>query len=87
MLPDRCSVKHSGKDCVNPPEFVIEIIHENDSFMVGITCNKHKNIISEKIIELQSKGKIPKGKLQFEKLKSVGTDCVRIDSDELIQLD
>jgi hypothetical protein len=55
--------------------------------MVGITCNKHKNIISEKIIELQSKGKIPKGKLQFERLKSVGTDCVRIDPDELIQLD
>ena len=87
MLPDRCSIKHSGKDCVNPPEFVIEIVHENDSFMVGITCNKPKNIISEKIIELQSKGKIPKGKLQFETLKSVGTDCVRIDPDELIQLD
>ena len=46
MLPDRCSVKHSGKDCVNPPEFVIEIVHENDSFMVGITCNKHKNIMN-----------------------------------------
>tara|TARA_Y100000758_G_C15847409_1_gene347963 strand:+ start:293 stop:556 length:264 start_codon:yes stop_codon:yes gene_type:complete len=87
MLPDRCSIKQSGKDCVNPPEFVIEIVHENDSFMVGITCNKNKNIISEKIIELQSKGKIPKGKLQFERLKSVGTDCVRIDPDELIQLD
>ena len=49
MLPDRCSVKHSGKDCVNPPEFVIEIVHENDSFMVGITCNKHKILFQKKL--------------------------------------
>ena len=55
--------------------------------MVGITCERHKDIVSTKILELQANGKIPKGKLQFEKLKAVGTDCVRIDADELIHLD
>ena len=80
MLPERCSVKQNKKDCVNPPEY-------DSTYMVGITCETHRKIVSGKIIELQTKGKIPKGKLQFEKLKSVGTDCVRIDPEELIQLD
>ena len=87
MLPDGCSVKQSGKDCVNPPEYVIEIVHGDDSYMVGITCEKHKDIVSSKIAELQMNDKVPQGKLQFEKLKSVGTDCVRTDVDEFIQLD
>jgi len=72
---------------MNPPEYVIEIIHGDDTFMVGITCEAHKDIVSTKILELQSNDKIPKGKLKFEKLKAVGTDCVRIDPEELIQLD
>ena len=87
MLPDRCSVKQSGRDCVNPPEFVVEIVHNSESYMVGITCEKHKNVVSVKIAELQKIGKIPEGKLEFQQLKSVGTDCVRVDSDEFIQLD
>ena len=87
VLPERCSVKQNKKDCVNPPEYVIEVIHDEETYMVGITCQAHKNIVSTKILELQTTGKIPTGKLQFEKVKSVGTDCIRIDPDELIQLD
>ena len=87
MLPDRSSVKQSGRDCVNPPEFVVEIVHNSESYMVGITCEKHKNVVSVKIAELQKIGKIPEGKLEFQQLKSVGTDCVKGDPDALIQLD
>ena len=87
MLPDRWSVKQSGRDCVNPPEFVVEIVHNSESYMVGITCEKHKNVVSVKIAELQKIGKIPEGKLEFQQLKSVGTDCVKGDPDALIQLD
>ena len=87
MLPERCSVKQNNKDCVNPPEYVIEVVHDEDTYMVGITCETQKDTVSTKILELQANDKIPKGKLQFERLKAVGTDCVRIDADELIQLD
>ncbi|MDP6898844.1 MAG: hypothetical protein QF429_02315 [Candidatus Nitrosopelagicus sp.] len=88
MLPDRCSVKQSGRDCVNPPEYVVEIVHNNDSYMVGITCEKHKDVVTVKIGELQKIGKIPEGILEFQKLKSVGTDCVKGNPDDvLIQLD
>ena len=86
MLPDRCSVKESGKDCVNPPEYVISVTENDDEFMVGVTCQKHKDKVSQKLVILQSENKIPQGKIKFSELKSVGTDCVRSDPDDLIQL-
>ena len=86
MLPDRCSVKEKGRDCVNPPEFVISVAENDEEFMVGVTCQKHKDKVSEKLSILQSENKIPKGKIKFSGLKSVGTDCVRSDPDDLIQL-
>ena len=86
MLPDRCSVKEKGKDCVNPPEFVISVEDNDDEYMVGVSCNKHKERVSDKLVILQNEGKIPKGKIKFSELKAVGTDCVRSDPDDLIQL-
>jgi hypothetical protein len=32
-------------------------------------------------------GKIPEGTLEFQKLKAVGTDCIKGDPDALIQID
>ena len=88
MLPDRCSVKQNGRDCVYSPEYIVEIVHNDDSYVDGITCEKHKGVVSIKIGELQKIGKIPEGTLEFQKLKAVGTDCVKGNPDDvLIQLD
>ena len=65
MLPDRCSVKKEGKQCVNPPEFVISVVVENEEYMIGVTCQKHKQAVSEKVKILQNEGKIAKGKVNF----------------------
>ncbi len=86
MLPDRCSVKVKGKQCVNPPDHVISILVDKDEYMVGVTCNRHKQEVSSKVEKLQEQDKIPKGKIKFSNLKPVGTDCIRSDPDDLIQL-
>ena len=86
MFPTKCSVKEQGKDCVNPPEYVISVLDTDEEFMVGVTCNHHKDKVSKKLTILQNENKIPKGKIQFSELKPVGTDCVRSDPDDLIQL-
>ncbi len=87
MLPDKCSVMEETKQCVNPPEFIVSVVVEQDEYMVGVTCTRHKQIVSGKIQILQDKGKIPKGKVSFSTLKAVGTDCIHGDSDDFIQLD
>lgn len=86
MFPDRCSVKEKGKNCINPPEFVISVVSNDGEYMVGVTCNKHKDAVSGKLEVLQSEGRVPKGKINFSGLKPVGTDCVKAGVDDLIQL-
>jgi len=60
MLPDKCSIREGNKDCVDPPAYVITVVSNNDEFMLGITCEKHKTSVFSKIKSLQSDGKIPK---------------------------
>ena len=87
MLPDRCSVTEKGKQCVNPPEFIVSIISGKGEFMVGVACEKHKHIVSGKISILQNEGKIHDGKINFSPVKTVGTDCVHGDVDDFVQID
>ncbi|MBM2852486.1 MAG: hypothetical protein HW420_1033 [Candidatus Nitrosotenuis sp.] len=86
MLPDRCSIKEKGRNCVNPPEFIISII-DKDEYMVVVTCERHKKIFSAKLESLQKEGKMPKGVINFSALKPVGTDCVKAHPDDLISID
>ena len=87
MFPDKCSISEKGKSCVNPPEYVVSVIVEKDEYMVGVTCERHKQIVSKKTKVLQGEGKIPSGKISFSPLKPVGTDCIHGDEEDLIQLD
>jgi len=87
VLPDKCSVMEDAKQCVNPPEFIVSVVVDKDEYMVGVTCTRHKQIVSGKIQILQGKGKIPNGKVSFSPLKAVGTDCIHGDSDDFVQLD
>ncbi|ABK76952.1 hypothetical protein CENSYa_0315 [Cenarchaeum symbiosum A] len=88
MIPDRCSIREEGKRCVNPPGFVVSVVSESDEYMIGVTCNKHRQAVTGKIGVLQGEGKIPSGKVNFEVLKAVGTDCVNGScGDDLVQID
>lgn len=87
MLPDQCSVLEEGKQCVNPPEFIVSIIADEDEYMVGVACQKHKQIVFGKVGILQNEGKIRDGKINFSPVKSVGTDCIHGDADDFIQID
>ena len=87
MFPDKCSITEQGIPCVNPPEYVVSVMVKSDEYMVGVTCDKHKQIVSGKINILQKEGKIPEGKIEFSLLKPVGTDCIHGDEEDFIQLD
>ena len=76
-----------GKQCVNPPEFIVSIVDGTDEYMFGLTCQKHKSVVIGKLGILQSEGKIHNGKISFTPVKSVGTDCVHGDIDDLVQID
>jgi hypothetical protein len=86
LLPEHCSIKEETKDCQMPPEFIISIKVKDDEYMVGVACNGHKQIFFDKLTKLQKDGKVPDGSIHFTELKAVGTDCIRMDPNDLIQL-
>jgi len=59
LLPNKCSISQLDKECVNPPEYLITLVSDNDEFMIGNTCEKHKESVSLKISSLQNDGNIP----------------------------
>ncbi len=86
VLPEHCSIREKGVDCPMPPEFIISIKVKDDEYMVGITCDGHKKSFTDKLEILQKNGKVPNGTISFTGLKAVGTDCIRMDPNDLIQL-
>ena len=87
MLPDRCSIMEEGKQCINPPEFIVSIVADQDEYMFGVTCQKHKQIVSGKIRLLQNEEKLRNGKIIFSPVKAIGTNCIHGDSDDFVQID
>ncbi len=86
MMPERCSIREHGTNCPLPPEFAISIKAKDGEYMVGVTCDRHKNTFVEKLEILKKEGKVPQGVISFDVLKPVGTNCVRIDPNDLIEL-
>lgn len=84
MLPDRCSVQEDSRRCPNPPEFVISIVDDTGEYMIGVTCARHRGMVSAKAATLQQRGRLRQGRVRFEPLKSVGTDCIKGDAEDLI---
>lgn len=69
MLPDKCSIIQSKKQCNNPPEYVISILTNKEEYMVGLTCYHHKDLVKTKLNT--------KDKIKFTKINPVGTNCIR----------
>lgn len=86
MLPERCSIREKGLDCRLPPEFIISVKGQEDEYMVGVACEKHKQLFVNKIEELQRASKIPEGQVNFTTIKAVGTNCIKINPSDLIEL-
>jgi hypothetical protein len=86
VLPERCSIRKQGQDCQMPPEFVISVKSEDGEYMVGVTCDGHKMVLAQKLESLQKDGKVLQGTINFTGLKPVGTNCIRMDSNDLIEL-
>jgi len=86
VFPEHCSIRKMGKDCPMPPEFVISIQSKDGEYMVGVACDGHKTAFTEKLESLQKEGKVPQGTINFTGLKPVGTSCIKIDPNDLIEL-
>lgn len=76
MVPERCSIMIKGRICDMPPSHIVSILSDNEEYMIGLVCSNHISLMKSKTTTMQNSGKINKGKIRFQKIKPVMTDCV-----------
>lgn len=86
MMPVKCSIIDGSRQCSNPPEFVVSIVVDSGEYMVGLACSIHRESVSCKVSKLQEDGDLQRGRIAFSPVKSVGTDCIRGDPDDLVHM-
>jgi hypothetical protein len=76
MVPERCSIMTKGRICTLPPSHIVSILSENEEYMIGLVCSDHILLMKSKTISMQKSGKIDNGRIKFQKIKPVMTDCL-----------
>jgi hypothetical protein len=76
MVPERCSISIKGRACTLPPSQIVSIISEDEEYMIGLVCSEHVMLMKTKALSMQNSGELSMGKLKFQKIKTVMTDCV-----------
>ncbi|MEW5840826.1 hypothetical protein [Nitrososphaera sp.] len=78
LLPETCSIKVDGVGCNLPPAHVVSIQSRDGSgeYMVAVVCDDHKDGLEKRLQEMQKAGRVPEGRIHFQPVKLVVTDCV-----------
>jgi len=76
MIPERCSISIKGRACTLPPSRIVSIISGDEEYMIGLVCSDHVLLMKTKALSMQNSGKLGMGKIKFQKIKPVMTDCV-----------
>lgn len=59
-----------------PPSHIVSILSDNEEYMIGLVCSDHISLMESKATAMQNSGKMNKGKIRFQRIKPVMTDCV-----------
>ena len=76
MVPERCSISVEGRACALPPSLIVSIISGDEEYMIGLVCSGHVMLMKTKALSMQNSGELGMGKIKFQKIKPVMTDCV-----------
>jgi hypothetical protein len=76
MVPERCSISIKGRACTLPPSRIVSIISGDEEYMIGLVCSDHVLLMKTKALSMQNSGKLGMGKIKFQKIKAVMTECV-----------
>jgi hypothetical protein len=70
-----------------PPEFIIEINDtDNNKFMIGLACYEHRQKLEEKFVYLQREKYLPEGKIHFNPIKVIHTNCVTGNQEDVDEI-
>jgi hypothetical protein len=87
LLPTHCSAKVNEEECQLIPSYVVSIKSEEGEYMLAAVCNDHKEGLEARLVSMQNERKVPQGRILFQPIKAVVTECVRALNDDYIDLE
>lgn len=87
LLPEHCSTKVDGVECQLAPSYIVSVKSHEGEFMLAVVCDDHKGRIEIRLVEMQKEKRIPQGKILFQPVKAVATDCLMGINEDYIELE
>jgi hypothetical protein len=87
LLPESCSVKVDGVECKLPPTEVVSIQAKDGEYMVAVVCDDHRTGLEGRLRVLQKQGRVPEGKIHFQPVLPVVTDCVTGMEEDYVEIE
>jgi hypothetical protein len=78
-MPEHCSLRKNRKDCRMAASYIVSIITQDEEFMIGVTCDEHKQEIESGLQALQRQRALPDVFIRFQPLKILVTECIKSD--------
>lgn len=86
-MPEHCSIKVEGQECQLAPSYVVSVVAEDGEYMLAVVCEEHKDALKARLGKMQHEGNLRKGRIKFESVKTVVTDCVVGMNDDYVDLE
>ena len=87
LLPKHCSAKVDGEECKLAPSHVVSVKSQEGEYMLAVVCDDHKGGLEARLIAMQNEGKVPHGKIHFQPVKTVVTECITGMNEDFIELE
>lgn len=86
-MPESCSVKVDGVECRLPPTHVVSVQSRNGEYMLAVVCDDHRDGLEGRLRVLQKEGKVPSGRIRFQPVMAVVTDCVTGMEEDYVEIE
>lgn len=87
LLPERCSAKVDGEGCQLAPSYVVSVKAQEGEYMLAVVCEDHKAGIEARLVAMQRESRIPQGRISFQPVKAVVTDCIMGINEDYVELE
>ena len=68
-------------------EGLIKIKLSEGEYMLAVVCEDHRNGIEARLVAMQKESKIPQGRITFQPVKMVTTDCVAGINEDYVDIE
>lgn len=87
LLPESCSVKVEGVECNLPPTHIVSVQSKDGEYMLAVVCDDHMTGLEARLYMMQKEGRVPAGKIYFQPVLPVVTDCVTGMEEDYVEIE